>query len=276
LIRKCFETRLERLILVEGDLSIDGNAALGSVAGLESLVAVGGSLSIGDNDMLGSLTGLEALLNVGESLSIVGNEHLGSLGGLSRLEGVGGLLLVQRNNALVSLDGLESVTSVGQTLRVEENEELTDCACGLAGLITGTPPGFTGAGEGASIRFNRVGGQCTSPDVVLMAPCGPVGIERGPGIAEGFALESVHPNPVQVGAGGVHLEFRLEASARVQIGVSDLLGRTVERILDENLLPGVHELTWNGPGGRGLAAGTYLVWMEAAGARQTHRLAVVR
>ncbi len=169
---------LESLASIGGGLFIQANAVLVSLAGLEGLTAIGVdtfglslfSLLIGDNAALESLAGLENVTSVFGSVFVENNDALASLAGLSGLTFVGLDLAIDNNAALASLEGLESLISVAGGLGIFTNDALVDCACGLAGLIFGDPPAFSGAGA-VSIVDNAVGGRCTSPEVVLANPC---------------------------------------------------------------------------------------------------------
>jgi hypothetical protein len=162
---------LSALTSVGGNIRLDDNRALASLDGLSALTSVGGNLFILFNAALASLDGLSALTSVGGFLSIVGNNVLASLHGLSALTSVGLALTIQVNPALPSLDGLSALISVGENLVIQENAALSTCSCGLAGLVSGDPPAFSGVASGVYISGNDAGGTCTSPGVVLANPC---------------------------------------------------------------------------------------------------------
>ena len=92
--------------------------------------------------------------------------------------------------------------------------------------------------------------------------------EDGPGGPS--ALGVVAPNPVRASA---RLSFRLARGGAVRLTVLDALGRRVLTVLDADLGPGLHAATW-APGS--LAAGAYVVRLDAPDATATRRVTVVR
>ena len=200
---------LESLTTLGGSLGIGGNAVLTSLAGLDNLTFVPGSLFIRDNTALTSLAGLEnvtviegACLMCNGGLEIRGNPALTSLAGLGNLTSIGRGLYIVDNVGLTSLAGLEDLTSVGENgLDIEDNAALTDCACGLGGLISGDPLIFSGVNGEVIINANALGGQCTSPEVVLDdfatgARCMPVASEPAPGGPDSVRAFGALPEPV--------------------------------------------------------------------------------
>jgi len=126
---------LSVVISIGGNLLIEGNNVLTSLAGLDSVTFVGGDLYIGDfsyegNPVLTDITGLNALASVGGGLSIDYNDALSSLTGLNNVTSVGGKLHIYNNDALTSLSGLASLTSIGGDLVIQSNGVLSS----LSGL----------------------------------------------------------------------------------------------------------------------------------------------
>lgn len=74
------------------------------------------------------------------------------------------------------------------------------------------------------------------------------------------------------------LSFDLAAPARVRIRIYDVAGRLVRQLLDDRLPAGRHGTPWDGRGddGQAVASGAYLARVEAGGAVQTTRLALIR
>ncbi len=151
-------------------LRIELNDTLASLEALENITSLDGNLLIDVNPALVSLAGLENITSVGSFLQIFGNDGLESLAGLDGVTSVGNALFVSFNPALQSLAGLENLVSVGNDLGVFFNDALVDCACGLTGLVSGSPPAFTGVAGQVEIFNNESGGLCTSPSVVLAVP----------------------------------------------------------------------------------------------------------
>jgi choice-of-anchor C domain-containing protein len=92
--------------------------------------------------------------------------------------------------------------------------------------------------------------------------------------APGLALDAPAPNPTH---GPCTLGFTLPTRAPARLLVYDLVGREIATLAHGELGPGRIEAAWDGRvAGRDAAPGLYLVSLEAAGARLTRRVLVVR
>lgn len=92
--------------------------------------------------------------------------------------------------------------------------------------------------------------------------------EAAPGLPASVALEAAYPNPFTA---HTTLTLTLPEPARVRLRVFDLLGREVALLVDRDLPAGTHRLRW---APAGMASGTYLARLEAAG--QVHTTPLVR
>ena len=102
-----------------------------------------------------------------------------------------------------------------------------------------------------------------------------VSAEAGP-LAPEAALLAPRPNPTR---GAVQASFSLDRSARVTLRVVDVLGREVAVLLrDAPHAAGLHAAAWDGRAASGAAApsGTYVLILDAEGARETRPVTVVR
>jgi len=131
-------TGLNAVVSINGDLIIDKNDSLISLAGLENLTTIQGNLSIGDlesghsgNASLSDMNGLNNLAFIGEDFAITNNIILTSLSGLNSLNSIGGILTIKWNG-LTGLGGLNDVLSTGG-LSILGNQFLTSLE-GLDGL----------------------------------------------------------------------------------------------------------------------------------------------
>lgn len=133
---------------VGGHVSLYGNGALGSLAGLEKLRRIGGGLYILDNDTLTSLVALSGVEHIGSDLFVGSNDSLRALelaslthaghirvesnlaletvGPMPVLESVDGLFSLTLHPTLVGVTGFPRLVSVGEGLNVADNALLTD------------------------------------------------------------------------------------------------------------------------------------------------------
>jgi hypothetical protein len=83
------------------------------------------------------------------------------------------------------------------------------------------------------------------------------------------------PNPLR---SGTSLRFRLTAPERVTVGIVDVSGRRVRRLVDESLAAGDHVVAWDGrdQGGAPVPPGVYLAVLGAGADSRSTKLAVVR
>ncbi|MDT7855729.1 Ig-like domain-containing protein [Rubrivirga sp. S365] len=91
-----------------------------------------------------------------------------------------------------------------------------------------------------------------------------------PLVAPAFGLERAAPNPVRAAA---TLAFSVPAPGPVTLDVVDVLGRRVAVLVDGERGAGRHEVAWRPDG---LASGTYVVRLRAAGESATQTVTVVR
>ncbi len=89
----------ERVLRLPGHLTLAGNAALTSVAGLRRLVYVGGAVERRGSPALAALA-LPALGVIDGALDIVGMSAVTSLSGLGTLTAVGGEIRILDNSSL--------------------------------------------------------------------------------------------------------------------------------------------------------------------------------
>jgi hypothetical protein len=92
---------------------------------------------------------------------------------------------------------------------------------------------------------------------------------------ETVSLASVYPNPARASA---TVAWSLAREAPVTIGVYDLAGRLVRQLASGTLPGGTHTARWDGADftGRPVAAGVYVVRLQAPGVNDSRHLALVR
>jgi choice-of-anchor B domain-containing protein len=81
-----------------------------------------------------------------------------------------------------------------------------------------------------------------------------------------FSLSQNFPNPFNP---ETSIQFGLAEPSHVRIVVTDLLGRTIDVLVDGDRQAGTHRITWNP---NGVASGVYIYTMRAGGKLQTRRM----
>jgi hypothetical protein len=100
--------------------------------------------------------------------------------------------------------------------------------------------------------------------------------EHGHGEGEGREMDvRARPNPLNP---RTELTFTLSRAGRVQVGVYDLQGRLVTKLLDENRSVGPQSLTWDGSNSRNghVSSGVYFFRIQAPEGQVVQRVAVVK
>jgi len=129
------------------------------------------------------------------------------------------------------------------------------------------PRGFAGDPDSFHEPLVYVGPPVASAALLEAA----VPARGGTGAASPLELYAAAPNPFSK---TTTLRYQLPAERRVSIGVYDLAGREVRRLLDRIEGAGPHGLTFDGRDGRGerLRPGLYLVRLDAGGEPRVRRV----
>ncbi len=125
---------------------------------------------------------------------------------------------------------------------------------------------------GKTIHANQNG---RGGDLYSLRYAGSADIVDGTGRAQDVALREVHPNPVVREA---QIEYRLAAPGPVRLCLYDSQGRWIRTLVHDPQEASVHRLAWDGldQSGRAVAAGAYLLRLEAGGFAETRRLLLLR
>lgn len=125
-------------------------------------------------------------------------------------------------------------------------------------LVAWSMADSTVRGEGVSV-IETSGTTDTDPGALSIAP----------------GLHAVGPNPFR---SALRFELQVTRSAPTSIGVYDLGGRLVRRLVDRVVPPGRHALTWDGRDSRGesVAAGMYYLRLRSDGLEQSRGLLRIR
>ena len=83
-------------------------------------------------------------------------------------------------------------------------------------------------------------------------------------LPDAFLLEQNYPNPFNP---ATRIAFALPQNADVSLGIYNLLGQEIRRLVHDNRAAGVHVVEWDGRNGSGaaVASGVYLYRLQAAG-----------
>ncbi|WP_375434528.1 DUF4394 domain-containing protein [uncultured Hymenobacter sp.] len=116
---------------------------------------------------------------------------------------------------------------------------------------------------GAATLVGPIGNGIAARDITIAIPTGVVNSNRKTELATGFSL---YPNPLQ---GAARVAFGLPRAARVELTVTDALGRTVDQVDAGQRSAGQQVIEWNS---KGQAAGIYFFRLsfdgQPAGTRQ--------
>ena len=95
-------------------------------------------------------------------------------------------------------------------------------------------------------------------------------IDDDSNIVHGYSLEKPYPNPFNP---TTTISFSIPSYEFVSIKVYDLNGRLVTTLLEENLNPGRHNLTWSG---KDYSSGQYFVKMQSENYSKTEIVTLVK
>ena len=85
-----------------------------------------------------------------------------------------------------------------------------------------------------------------------------------------YRLDQNYPNPFN---GSTVIPFEVRQAGKVSLKVYDVNGRLVQTLLDKNMAPGTHNITFNA---EGLASGTYFVSLKAGEYRASKKMVYLK
>jgi hypothetical protein len=96
-----------------------------------------------------------------------------------------------------------------------------------------------------------------------------------PVVPASFALSQNYPNPFN---GKTKIAFDVPVSGNVKIVVYNILGQEVARVLDQPMLPGHYDATWDGRTveGNDAASGVYYYRLTAENTRMTKKMILIK
>lgn len=131
-------------------------------------------------------------------------------------------------------------------------------------LLTGLPEGQY-AWTLRAVDAAYAGGQTAAGQFIV----GTTAVEEN-GLPLTYTFEKNYPNPFNP---TTVFRFALPEQTHVELAVYNLNGQLVTRLVSENRLPGVHEVSWNA---HGLASGTYFVRLSMAAFTRTQKVVLLK
>ena len=85
-----------------------------------------------------------------------------------------------------------------------------------------------------------------------------------------FSLDQNYPNPFNP---STTIDYKVATAGKVMISIYDLLGRELEVLVDEVMMPGSYSVKFNASG---YSSGVYLYKLESSGFSQTRKLTIMK
>jgi hypothetical protein len=229
----------------------------------------------GSNGVVRRFTSVEFLVNHAPAFAIVPGSF-----GLSPAE-----LSLGESGRIVA-----QVLNTGQASESSLQIRLLDCSTGdvlasfqrsvASGETTGVDVPWSPSSGGVHIlelrAYSAAGFESAWPETlgVLVRAGGLLAAENPNAPALNF-LRQPAPNPF---AGMTTVEFSIARAGHVEVGVYDVSGRLVRRLVDGEYRAGVQRIVWNGvsDSGRRLGAGVYFVRLAAPAFRVTRKSVLIR
>ena len=198
-----------------------------------------------------SSVNMSLLVTIPNSLTIHPNGLIQAVDTFGQIVGEG--FVNQQNQCGIAVWGDEETTAVREglidgesfTLRfwVEDQERAIDIS--ISAILTG---------EGLVYKTNSF----TAIEVELI------------GIPNNFYIDTVYPNPFNM---EMIIPFGLPSTGNVVIGIYDITGRLVLKLVDGELNAGHHEVVWNA---EDASTGLYIIRIESAGRKHIQKATLIR
>lgn len=105
----------------------------------------------------------------------------------------------------------------------------------------------------------------------FLAPAGSISVEKDSNETPAtFELGQNFPNPFNP---TTTISFNIMSAGQVKINVYDVLGRTIDTLVNSAMTPGVYSVTWDASSH---ASGTYFYTLEANGVTMTRRMLLIK
>ncbi len=131
----------------------------------------------------------------------------------------------------------------------------------------------SGTGASASEGFAQIGYDQTGTP--LLPQITTTALEDDAEVPQAFMLEQNYPNPFNP---ATQIQYALPQAASVRLAVFDLLGRTVQTLVEAQQPPGSYTVRWDGRNDAGalVPSGIYLYRLEANDVIKTRRMLLVK
>jgi subtilisin family serine protease len=169
-------------------------------------------------------------------------------------------------------DVLVEVTGKGESTTTDANGEYALALTADDYTLRFAHPSYVEAIRDVTV----VAGLTITVDVALVPASAAVGEGADAGAAGGPAtLAQNQPNPFNP---ATTIRFRVPETGPVTLAILDVHGRVVRRLVERELPPGEHAITWDGRDERGRQApsGVYSYRLEAGGRTLTRRMALLK
>jgi hypothetical protein len=143
-------------------------------------------------------------------------------------------------------------------------------SAGAYALASTADGGFVLAGarnDGSKVQAQIIKVDCTEPSEVVSVP------DEAPAPELHLALGTPTPNPVR---SEMRYTVTLPWAMQVEIGIHDVAGRLVRKLVSQELPAGSHRLGWNrGDGAGRLGPGVYFLRLQAPAASQSRSFVIL-
>lgn len=174
---------------------------------------------------------------------------------------------VDPERAVLAPDGMEAVADTldGKLRVLVYSLQGSSLKAGMGHLI----------GLDAAVDADRVEVELASSEGSMLSAS-----IRNEGVAvvpSDFALHQNYPNPFNPST-TISFEITGSSAQRVRLAIYNALGQEVKILIDENLLPGTHQATWDGRNDHGhrVASGVYLYRLSGSDHSETRKMLLLK
>ena len=187
------------------------------------------------------------------------------------------LLIPFGGNTSFTVNGTDLETASNLlTFEVTFTEGITAAYNDISGTVTVTAvSGFSGESL-LTVSVSDTDGGTTSSEIVVKVGDSPTGLERINGIPEDYTLYQNYPNPFNPTTTilyGIPSSTDNLSVQHVQLKIYDILGSEVETLINEELVPGYYERTWNASN---VSSGIYMCVLRAGSYLEVRKMLLIK